>query len=115
MSSIIFEYKCIRYNYLLKDHYIINRIYSNLSKETHYLHCKSKDFNLYDLDKTTGKWIEKGKDSISVFNKNKVYPPVPPMPIIATENAFKMLKDIILEGRVQSVKILFCDVLRGRN
>ena len=26
---------------------------------------KSKDFNLYDLDKTNGKWIEKGKDSIS--------------------------------------------------
>jgi hypothetical protein len=30
-----------------------------------YSWTKSKDFNLYDLDKTNGKWIEKGKDSIS--------------------------------------------------
>ena len=69
---------------------------------------KSKDFNLYDLDKTTGKWIEKGKDSISVFNKNKVYPPVPPMPIIATENAFKIADDTKMFPEIEGYKdVLF--------
>ncbi|MCX6195245.1 MAG: hypothetical protein NTY55_01165 [Flavobacteriia bacterium] len=69
---------------------------------------KSKDFNLYDLDKTTGKWIEKGKDSISVFNKNKVFPIVPPMPIIATENAFKIADDTKMFPEIEGYKdVLF--------
>jgi hypothetical protein len=69
---------------------------------------KSKDFNLYDLDKTTGKWIEKGKDSISVFNKNKVFPPVPPMPIIATANAFKIADDTKMFSEIEGYKdVLF--------
>jgi hypothetical protein len=69
---------------------------------------KSKDFNLYDLDKTTGKWIEKGKDSISVFNKNKVFPPVPPMPIIATANAFKIADDTKMFPEIEGYKdVLF--------
>ena len=69
---------------------------------------KSKDFNLYDLDKTTGKWIEKGKDSISVFNKNKVFPTVPPMPIIATENAFKIADDTKMFPEIEGYKdVLF--------
>lgn len=69
---------------------------------------KSKDFNLYDLDKTTGKWIEKGKDSISVFNKNKVFPTVPPMPIIETENAFKIADDTKMFPEIEGFKdVLF--------
>ena len=69
---------------------------------------KSKDFNLYDLDKTTGKWIEKGKDSISVFNKNKVFPPVPPIPIIATANAFKIADDTKMFPEIEGYKdVLF--------
>ncbi len=69
---------------------------------------KSNDFNLYDLDKTTGKWIEKGKDSISVFNKKNVYPTVPPMPIIATENAFKIADDTKMFPEIEGYKdVLF--------
>ena len=69
---------------------------------------KSKDFNLYDLDKTTGKWIEKGKDSISVLNKNKVFPTVPPMPIIATANAFKIADDTKMFPEIEGYKdVLF--------
>jgi hypothetical protein len=69
---------------------------------------KSKDFNLYDLDKTTGKWIEKGKDSISVFNKNKIFPTVPPMPITATENAFKIADDTKMFPEIEGYKdVLF--------
>jgi hypothetical protein len=73
-----------------------------------YSWTKSKDFNLYDLDKTTGKWIEKGKDSISVFNKNKLFPTVPPMPIIATENAFKIADDTKMFPEIEGYKdVLF--------
>jgi hypothetical protein len=54
---------------------------------------KSKDFNLYDLDKITGKWIEKGKDAINTTKKNIVLPSIPPVPIIATANAFKIADD----------------------
>jgi hypothetical protein len=69
---------------------------------------KSKDFNLYDLDKTTGKWIEKGKDSIIIFNKNKVFPTVPPMPIIATANAFKIADDTKTFPEIEGYKdVLF--------
>jgi hypothetical protein len=69
---------------------------------------KSQDFNLYDLDKTSGKWIEKGKDSISVLNKNKVIPPVPPMPIIATANAFKIADDTKMFPEIEGYKdVLF--------
>ena len=69
---------------------------------------KSKDFNLYDLDKTTGKWIEKGKDSISTFNNNRVLPTVPPIPIIATANAFKIIDDTKMFPEIENYKdVLF--------
>jgi hypothetical protein len=69
---------------------------------------KSKDFNLYDLDNTNGKWIEKGKDSINVFNKNKIMPPIPPMPIIATVNAFKITDDTKMFPEIEGYKdVLF--------
>jgi hypothetical protein len=69
---------------------------------------KSKDFNLYDLDKVTGKWVEKGKDSISVMNKKNVYPTVPPKPIIATDNAFKIADDTKMFPEIEGYKdVLF--------
>ena len=61
-----------------------------------YSWTKSKDFNLYDLDKSTGKWIEKGKDSISSGNVTSDFnalPPIPPLPKIATPFAFKIQDD----------------------
>ena len=58
-----------------------------------YSWTKSKDFNLYDLDKSTGKWIEKGKDSVSGGNTTSDFnalPPIPPLPKIATPFAYKI-------------------------
>ena len=56
---------------------------------------KSKEFNAYDLDKTTGKWIEKGKDSIGLSEKEelKSSPTIPPMPRVATSRSFKIEVD----------------------
>ena len=57
---------------------------------------KSKDFNLYDLDKTTGEWIEKGKDAINVTtiagNTNEL-PVIPPAPKVATRASFTILDE----------------------
>src|SRR6187431_1856418 len=58
---------------------------------------ESTEFNAYDLDKTTGKWIEKGKDSIS-FSKEEVeelggLPATPPMPRVSTSSSFKIEVD----------------------
>jgi hypothetical protein len=57
---------------------------------------KSKDFNLYDLDKTNGKWIDKGKDAINVSTVagdiNEL-PVIPPAPIEATRASFTILDE----------------------
>ncbi|QKJ62181.1 hypothetical protein [Flavobacterium sp. M31R6] len=57
---------------------------------------KSEEFNAYDLDKISGKWIEKGKDSISLSEKEeelKSTPTIPPMPRVSTSNSFKIEVD----------------------
>ena len=66
---------------------------ANKIKVDLYSWTKSKDFNLYDLDKSTRKWIDKGKDSISDSNAKSDFnalPPIPPLPKIATPLAFKI-------------------------
>ena len=58
-----------------------------------YSWTKSKDFNLYDLDKKSGKWIVKGKDSIGNKTTNTdldALPPIPPLPKVATPYAFSI-------------------------
>lgn len=57
---------------------------------------KSKEFNLYDLDKTTGKWIEKGKDSINsstIVAETSLMPQVPPLPKLASRASFKIVDE----------------------
>lgn len=57
---------------------------------------KSKDFNLYDLDKANGKWIEKGKDIINVTTiagETNELPLIPLAPIIATRASFTILDE----------------------
>lgn len=69
---------------------------SNKIKVDLYSWTKSKDFNLYDLDKTTGKWIEKGKDSISTSilnDENSALPPIPPLPKVATHASFTIIDE----------------------
>ena len=69
---------------------------SNKVKVDLYSWTKSKDFNLYDLDKTTGKWIEKGKDSIStsnIDNELNSLPPIPPLPKVATRASFTIIDE----------------------
>jgi hypothetical protein len=72
---------------------------------------KSKSFNLYDLDKTNGKWVEKGKDLISVIktaNDNKKTPSILPRPIIATSAAFSIIDDTKLYPEIEAYKnVLF--------
>ena len=66
---------------------------ANKIKVDLYSWTKSNEFNLYDLDKTNGKWIEKGKDSISGSNRDTNFnslPEIPSLPKIATENSFKI-------------------------
>ena len=66
---------------------------ANKIKVDLYSWTKSKDFNLYDLDKRTGEWIEKGKDSVSGGNATSDFnalPPIPPLPKIATPFAYKI-------------------------
>jgi hypothetical protein len=61
-----------------------------------YSWTKSKDFNLYDLDKTNGKWIEKGKDSISssiLNDENNALPSIPPLPKVATRASFTIIDE----------------------
>jgi hypothetical protein len=65
-----------------------NKIKVNLLSWT-----KSTDFNLYDLDKTTGRWIEKGKDSISVTSNVGDLIPIPSKPVLATNSAFEIKDD----------------------
>jgi hypothetical protein len=57
---------------------------------------KSEEFNAYDLDKISGKWIEKGKDSIAISKKEeelKALPTIPPMPRVATSSSFRIEVD----------------------
>jgi hypothetical protein len=57
---------------------------------------KSKEFNLYDLEKTTGKWIEKGKDSINSTAMNeddKLLPQMPPLPVVASSSSFNIIDE----------------------
>ncbi len=57
---------------------------------------KSKDFNLYDLDKAKGIWIERGKDSIqttTVAGDNNLLPEIPPLPKVATRDSFTIVDD----------------------
>jgi hypothetical protein len=68
---------------------------------------KSKDFNLYDLDKTTGKWVEKGKDSITISNIDKEInslPPIPPAPKIATPASFTLADDTKINPEIEEYK-----------
>ena len=65
-----------------------NKIKVNLLSWT-----KSTDFNLYDLDKSTGRWIEKGKDSISVTSNAGDQIPIPRKPVLATNSAFEIKDD----------------------
>jgi hypothetical protein len=68
---------------------------------------KSKDFNLYDLDKTTGKWIEKGKDSISISNIDKELnslPSIPSEPKIATPASFTLVDDTKVNPEIEEYK-----------
>jgi hypothetical protein len=69
---------------------------------------KSSDFNLYDLDKNTGRWIEKGKDVINPTKKNIIIPSIPPVPIIATANAFKIADETKMFPEIEGYKdVLF--------
>ncbi|MCX6185136.1 MAG: hypothetical protein NTX74_08945 [Flavobacterium sp.] len=65
-----------------------NKIKVNLNSWT-----KSTDFNLYDFDKTTGRWIEKGKDSISVTSNVGDQIPIPRKPVLASNSAFEIKDD----------------------
>ena len=65
-----------------------NKIKVNLLSWT-----KSSQFNLYDFDKTTGRWIEKGKDSISVTSNAGDQMPIPRKPVLASNSAFEIKDD----------------------
>ena len=68
---------------------------------------KSKDFNLYDLDKVTGKWVEKGKDSIGTITKNEelnALPPIPPLPKVATPASFKIVDETKMYPEMEEYK-----------
>ena len=71
---------------------------------------KSKEFNLYDLNKTTGTWIEKGKDSINVNKKpnSEALPITPPRPIIATSSSFSIIDDTKMYPEIEAYRnVLF--------
>lgn len=68
---------------------------------------KSKEFNLYDLDKTTGKWIEKGKDSVRISNIDtelNSLPPIPLEPRIATPASFTLVDETKLYPEIEEYK-----------
>ena len=72
-----------------------------------YSWTKSKDFNLYDLDKSNGKWVEKGKDSISsstINEENKALPSIPPLPKIATPASFTIQDDTKMFPEIEDYK-----------
>ncbi len=80
---------------------------SNKIKVDLYSWTKSKDFNLYDLDKTTGKWIEKGKDSISsssMDNELNSLPPIPSEPKVATRASFTIVDETKMYPEIEAYK-----------
>jgi len=87
-----------------------NELYVNPSSKIKvdlFSWTKSKDFNLYDLDKTTSKWIENGKDSISISNIDKELnslPPIPSEPIIATPASFTLVDDTKTNPEIEEYK-----------
>lgn len=71
---------------------------------------KSKDFNLYDLDKTTGTWVDKGKDAVetaTVAGDSKILPEVPPLPKVATRAAFTIVDDTKLYPEIEAYKNVY--------
>jgi hypothetical protein len=72
---------------------------------------KSRDFNLYDFDKSTGEWVEKGKDIINTSTEDaelNALPPIPPLPKVATVMAFKIADDTKLFPEIEDYKnVLF--------
>lgn len=87
-----------------------NELYVNPSSKIKvdlFSWTKSKDFNLYDLDKTTSKWIEKGKDSISISNIDKELnslPPIPAAPKIATPASFTLADNTKINPEIEEYK-----------
>jgi hypothetical protein len=80
---------------------------SNKIKVDLYSWTKSKDFNLYDLDKTTGKWIEKGKDLISTLTEKgelNALPPIPLEPKVATRASFSLIDDTKMYPEIELYK-----------
>lgn len=72
-----------------------------------YSWTKSKDFNLYDLDKSNGKWVEKGKDSISsstINEEKKALPSIPPLPKVATPASFTIQDDTKMFPEIEDYK-----------
>ena len=72
---------------------------------------KSTDFNLYDLDKNTGQWVNKGKDIIKSTSEkeelNKL-PAIPPLPKVASVYSFKIIDDTKLFPEIEDyINILF--------
>jgi hypothetical protein len=66
---------------------------------------KSKDFNLYDLDSETGKWVDKGKDKIEVISKSDAldsYSEFPSPPKVATVASFKIKDDTKLFPEIEA-------------
>ena len=79
---------------------------------------KSKDFNLYDLDKTSGKWIEKGKDAISISNIAKelnALPPIPSEPKVATPASFGIVDDTKMYPEIEEYKNVRFEPIDGKN
>lgn len=80
---------------------------SNKIKVDLYSWTKSKNFNLYNLDKNTGKWIEKGKDSISTSNIDKELnslPPIPSEPKVATRASFTIVDETKRYPEIEAYK-----------
>jgi hypothetical protein len=68
---------------------------------------KSPDFNLYDLDKNTGRWVEKGKNAILTSNQDAELnglPQIPPKPKVATVESFKIADDTKLFPEIEAYK-----------
>lgn len=68
---------------------------------------KSTDFNLYDLDKSTGQWVEKGKDSINtatLVGDNKALPAIPPLPKVATRASFTISDETKMYPEIEDYK-----------
>jgi hypothetical protein len=59
------------------------------------------------LDKSNGKWVEKGKDSVSsstINEDNKALPSIPPLPKIATPASFTIQDDTKMFPEIEDYK-----------